>query len=73
MSARKYNTLNGVLYIIDRKGRVYLERGKVKRSKTEFYYELAVNTGQFWSWDSNSYENRADAMNKVKQLAGVAV
>lgn len=72
MSSRKYKTLNNVLYIIDRKGKVYLERGKVKRSKTEFYYELATNTGTFWTWDSNSYDTRTDAMNKIKRLAGIS-
>jgi hypothetical protein len=70
MSARKYKTLGNVLYIIDRKGKTYLERGKVKRSTTEFYYELATNTGTFWAWDSTSYDTRAQAMNKVKKLAG---
>jgi len=72
MSARKYNTLGNVLYIIDRKGKVYInEHGKVKRSTTDFYYEIATNTSAHWHWDGNNYSTRADAMNKIKQLAGV--
>jgi len=68
MSARKYNTLGNVLYIIDRKGNLYLERGKIKRSTIEYHYELSLNTGSYWHTDNNKYATRSEAMNKVKEL-----
>jgi hypothetical protein len=72
MSARKYNTLGNVLYIIDRKGALYInEYGKVKRSTTDFYYELMVNFGGYWKSIDYKYIKRSDAMQKLKTLAGV--
>ncbi len=68
MSARKYNTLNNVLYIIDRRGKVYInEFGKVKRSKTEYHYELMLNTGGNW-FSTDRYSTRSEAMDRVRQL-----
>jgi len=71
MSARKYNTLGNVLYVIDRRGKLYLERGRVKRSTTEFYYEIMTNTSGRWLSDDNKYPTRADGMAVIKRLAGV--
>jgi hypothetical protein len=68
MSARKYKTLGNVLYIIDRRGKPYLERGKVKRSTTEFYYTLQYWNGNYWAWGSKDYDKRSEAMDEVKSL-----
>jgi hypothetical protein len=71
MTARKYKTLGNIYYVIDRKGKLYIDNGKVKRSKDNYYYELTVNINGYWTSYSDKYTNRADAMAKIKELAGI--
>jgi hypothetical protein len=70
MGYRKHKTLGNVLYVLDRRGNVYInEHGKVKRSKTEYHYELMTNKTGRWQ-DSGSYTSSREATDKLKIIAG---
>lgn len=73
MASRKYNTLNNVNYVIDRRGKLYLnEYGRIKRSTTEFYYEVATSVnGGYWEHNLNNYTTRKEAMDFVKSLVRI--
>lgn len=69
MGALKFYTLGNINYRIDRRGKLYIDNGKVRRSKDNFYYEVAVSVnGRHWQHDSNQYGTRKEAMAVVKNL-----
>lgn len=69
MASLKFLTLGNINYRIDRRGKLYLDSGRVKRSKSEFYYEVAVSVnGNYWQHDHNQYETRKQAMAAVNSL-----
>lgn len=69
MTALKFDTLGDVRYRVDRRGELYLDGGKVRRSKDKFYYEVATSIrGDYWRHNGNKYSTRKQAMDYVKSL-----
>lgn len=70
MGALKFKTLGDVRFRVDRRGELYLDGGKVKRSKDKFYYEVATSIrGDHWRHNSNKFDSHKSAMEYVKSLA----
>jgi len=69
MQSLKYDTLNHVRYRIDRRGVLYIDNGKIKRSKEQFYYEVRYSTyGNRWHSPDTRYATRKNAMDYIKSL-----
>jgi len=69
MQALKYDTLGNIRYRIDRRGKLYMDGRKIRRSKNEFYYEVTTSiNGNYWKFNDNKYTTRKLAMEYIKSL-----